>query len=136
MTYIKNIADMRQVNNMKSEGSISSSRKKCGRRISLSNEKSHSAKGSSGILSADVNRHKKGHSLVKRKKEPVHKLLKCVRPEMKKERVGVKTYLKRELAEVFRFANGFIAPTTATDVSHFHSRELTTTTAAKTSVLT
>ena len=36
---------------------------------------------------------------------------------MKKERVGVKTYLKRELAEVFRFASGFIAPTTATDVS-------------------
>ena len=47
----------------------------------------------------------------------MHKLLKCVRPEMKKERVGVKTYLKRELAEVFRFASGFIAPTTATDVS-------------------
>ena len=68
-------------------------------------------------MSADVNRHKKGHSLVKRKKEPVHKLLKCVRPEMKKERVGVKTYLKRELAEVFRFASGFIAPTTATEVS-------------------
>jgi len=36
---------------------------------------------------------------------------------MKKERVGVKTYLKRELAKVFRFASGFIAPTTATDVS-------------------
>lgn len=102
---------------MKSEGSISSSRKKCGRRISLSNEKSHSTKGSSGIVSADVNRHKKGHSLVKRKKKPVHKLLKCVRPEMKKERVGVKTYLKLELTKVFRFASGFIAPTTATDVS-------------------
>ena len=102
---------------MKSEGSISSSRKKCGRRISLSNEKSHSTKGSSGIVSADLNRHKKGHSLVKRKKEPVHKLLKCVRPEMKKERVGVKTYLKLELTKVFRFASGFIAPTTATDVS-------------------
>ena len=102
---------------MKSEGSISSSRKKCERRISLSNEKSHSTKGSSGIVSADVNRHKKDHSLVKREKKPVHKLLKCVRLEMKKERVGVKTYLKRELAEVFRFANGFIAPTTATDVS-------------------
>lgn len=44
-------------------------------------------------------------------------MLKCVRLEMKTERVGVKTYLKLELAEVFRFAIGFIAPTTARDVS-------------------
>ena len=47
----------------------------------------------------------------------MHKLLKGVRLEMKKKRAGLETYLKRELAEVFRFASGFIAPTTARDVS-------------------
>ena len=67
---IKNIADMRQTKEHEERGIyFLIKKKKCERRISLSHEKSYSTKGSSGIVSADVNRHKKGHSLVKRKKK-------------------------------------------------------------------
>ena len=69
MTYIKNITDMRQAKEHEELGIYFLIKKKNAEdAFHFQTKKSHSTKGSSGIVSADVNRHKKGHSLVKRKK--------------------------------------------------------------------